>query len=82
MGYNSTVRRFAFTEKELSNGKKILWSFYYEDRHYDTYVDLNKYENYKNGTGGSWGFLYDGYEVLNRYIHHISIIEIVLKKNL
>ena len=72
----STVKKFAFRTKTLTNGDKIRWKFYYEDRKYDTYVNTEKYDAYKRGdisyefpfnivTGG---FLYEGYEVLERYL--------------
>ena len=43
MAYFKTVKKFAFRTKTLTSGEKIRWKFYYEDRKYDKYIDIQAY---------------------------------------
>jgi len=74
-----TVKRFAWKKTKLSDNTEILWKFYYEKRKYDTYVDLEKYNAWKNGdpcyrfprniiTGR---YFFDGFTVVKRFTKHI-----------
>jgi len=75
MATYKTIKRFAWTKKKLTDGKIIRWGFYYEDREYDRYVDLDKYNAYKNGDSCyefpaniyTGSFLFDGYKVIKTY---------------